>query len=662
MIVRNFALMISMALTLMLISALPSTVFTTPICSISSFAPARIYNSTLTPESLATGDFNGDGRPDIVAGNAPNFNGQGGVSVMLNNGVGGFGEAIFYPAGQYQPGVVTGDFNNDGKVDIAMSNYFSDTVSVLLGIGTGDFSAAINSGTGGLRPETIAAGDFNHDGKLDLAVSNNPLSGPGHNIAIIVGDGAGHFTVTTTIPGVAFLGSADFNSDGNLDLIGVTDQLRFYLGNSTGGFIQQPDVNTGILVTSFTIDDVNNDGAADIIAVSGSNSLSVVLGIGNGTFNPPTLYPINVVRVGSFVATGDINGDGHVDIASTNHDTNGQVHVLRGNSTGSFTFVGSYSTTVRRPLRISVTDFNGDERSDIAALNYDDGIGKVLVLLSTCLTPTPRYDFDGDGKSEVTVYRAESGFWYALRSSNNSLLAQSWGNSSDRVVAGDYDGDSKTDMAVYRRSSGTWYILQSTNSTIKAQAFGTLTDIPVPADYDGDGRADLAVYRSGAWYIQSSVDNSVLTQSFGVSSDRPMPADYDGDGKADLCVYRSGVWYIQQSSNSTVRGVSFGTTTDLPLTGDFDGDGRADVAVYRAETGTWYAFRSSNNSLLAQRWGISTDIPVAADYDGDAKTDLAVYRPTDGTWYILKSTDESLLARQFGNSSDVPVPSAYLMP
>ncbi len=314
---------------------------------------------------------------------------------------------------------------------------------------------------------------------------------------------------------------------------------------------------------------------------------------------------------------------------------------------------------LQSPLCIAVADFNGDGRADIVTENDTTNLS---VFLSACLIPTPRYGFDGDGKSDISVYRPSSGIWYTLRSSDNSFTTQSWGISTDKVVTADYDGDSKTDLAVYRPSTGAWYLLRSTNSTFISQSFGISTDTPVPADYDGDGKADVAVYRAGIWCILRSSDNQFVAQSFGISTDKAVPADYDGDGKADIAVYRSGSWYIQQSGNNQLRGQLFGTSTDLPVAGDYDGDGKADVAAYRPSTGTWYAMRSSNNSLLAQGWGIQTDVPVPADYGGDGKTDLAVYRPSSGVWYIQRSADDLMTAQPFGLSTDLPVEAAPLAP
>ena len=366
-----------------------------PTCSMTSFAPTRLYNAVLPPYPIATGDFTATAGRILSPVVLPTFRTRE-ASLYSNDGTGEFGTASFYPTGQLQEDVTTGDFNNDSKLDIAVTNWFSNTVSILLGNGEGTFQPAINSQTGGTFPKYLATGDINHDGKLDLVVDNAPDSAAG-NISVMLGDGTGHFSITTPItPHTQFMRAGDFNGDGNLDVIGVTDQLTFYLGNRNGSFTPQPDVNTGILVTSFTISDLNSDSRLDIVAVSGSDVISVIIGNGNGTFNPPTSYHISVVRVGSYVATGDTNGDGLVDIALTNHDTNGRVHVLLGNGLGSFSLSGSYSTIAPSPLRIAVADFNGDGRVDIVTENDRSNLS---VLLSTCLTPTPRYDFDGDGKS-----------------------------------------------------------------------------------------------------------------------------------------------------------------------------------------------------------------------------------------------------------------------
>ncbi|MGI8789198.1 MAG: FG-GAP-like repeat-containing protein [Pyrinomonadaceae bacterium] len=133
----------------------------------------------------------------------------------------------------------------------------------------------------------------------------------------------------------------------------------------------------------------------------------------------------------------------------------------------------------------------------------------------------------------------------------------------------DFDGDGRTDLSVFRPSDGTWYILQSGSNIFRAQPFGTSGDKIVPADYDGDGRTDFAVFRqvstSGVWYILRSSDNSVTAVTWGFSTDKPAPGDYDGDGKSDIAVYRNGTWYIVQSSNGQFTTQQFGASGDIPV-------------------------------------------------------------------------------------------------
>ena len=180
-------------------------------------------------------------------------------------------------------------------------------------------------------------------------------------------------------------------------------------------------------------------------------------------------------------------------------------------------------------------------------------------------TGKSRFDFDGDGKTDVSVFRPSDGNWYLLQSTAG-FTGVTFGQAGDKIVPADYDGDGKTDVAVFRPSSGTWY-LQRSNLGFTGILFGASTDVPVPADYDGDGKADVAVFRNGVWYLQQSTAGFTGI-AFGLGTDLPAPADYDGDGKADVAVFRSGTWYLNRST-AGFTGVAFGAATDIPIPNAF---------------------------------------------------------------------------------------------
>ena len=342
------------------------------------------------------GDFNGDGKQDLaVAGNGGS---QSRVTIFLGNGAGSFGTATNFNAGINPTSVAVGDFNGDGNGDLAVANRGSgnndSNVSILLGNGSGAFGMPTNFIVGGSpmsTPFSVTIADFNGDGNQDLVTTN----GNSGNVSILLGNGAGSFGAATNYgPGSPRrLAVGDFNLDGIPDLA-VTHQesdpndfgVKVSLGDGAGGFGPPANFPTGFSPDGVAIGDFNNDGNQDLAVADGfNNNMSILLGNGAGQFSAPTRFSTAGPRV---VLVGDFNGDGNQDLAVVN----GGISIFLGNGAGSFGAAMNFSVGGLFPVPVggAVGDFNGDGKQDLVAL--DSNGSRVAILLRNCelpATPSP---------------------------------------------------------------------------------------------------------------------------------------------------------------------------------------------------------------------------------------------------------------------------------
>ncbi len=415
-----------------------------------------------------------------------------------------------------------------------------------------------------------------------------------------------------------------------------------------------------------------------------------VSGVYNSSTNPRNLYTMNVDGSNQQQIPGPPNvpsqlynspsysPDGSKLIVSYTPDlfvnpprnwtmnADGTGRTLFGGYIGSYSPDGSkvvytnYLTSPGQPSLVFVANSDGSSPQGYESRTFIGGVHGLDWQPVPITQPT--FDYDGDGRSDVSVFRPSDGVWHLLRSQAGYTSFQ-FGLETDVLAPADYDGDLKTDLAVWRPSEGNFYILNSSDGTVRTENFGLEGDVPTGGDWDGDGKADVAVYRGGAqgtFYYRGSLANpqgNITNIIWGTSDDKAVAADFDGDGQTDAAIFRpsNGIWYVRQSSNGQLWALNFGLADDVLVPADYDADGKADPAVYR--DGIWYLWRSTDG-FAAFQFGNSTDVPVPADYDGDGRADAAIYR--DGIWWILDLDSGSADVVSFGLSSDKPAPSAFV--
>jgi hypothetical protein len=669
------------SLTRFLLTVTASLFFFSFFFSLAAFAGTPLFETAPTyvtgpnPLSVAVGDFNHDGIPDLAVANAAQGNSEtGSVSILIGTGSGTFLPAVKYAfPNSYVGSVAVGDFNGDGNLDVAAG--YQKGLGILLGNGDGTFRAPTTYGT---YAGTLAVGDFNGDHILDV------LALAGYSVILFAGNGDGSFRSPTIIQSFKAFASSlavgDFNRDGVLDFAvvaaDITEGTFVYLGNGDGTFTRKSSYQTGNGVLAAA--DFNGDGIPDL-AVAGTTSIGfsaignveVLLGNGDGTFNQLNKFVNAWDPAASCVLAADFNHDGKIDLALVN-DWGDDVSILLGNGDGTFATATDW-TVDNFPYFAGVGDFNHDGNLDLVVSNFE--INSVSVLLGTgngtfkaapaaSVGPDASFlaaaDFNGDGKPDLAVVNTNSGSLGILLSNGDGTFQPAVNyNAQDfptALAVGDLNGDHIQDVAVLNTCSNSINCSFGTISIFLGNGdgtFRTLTAVstggvagPISiasADFNGDGNADLLVGQTlanglvGISLLLSKGDGTfqkpvTIFQNFFAGGNLAL-GDFNHDGKADFATTSSSsVVVFLGNGDGTFHSVS-SPVKNVPFylaAADVNNDGNLDLIGSRlASPGVIVMLGNGDGTFQADQTlstGSTTDSSYAtsADFNGDGKPDLAV--------------------------------------
>jgi sugar lactone lactonase YvrE len=486
---------------------------TTGLTFLNSQTPATSFD----PWSVAAGDFNGDGIPDLAVANQSSSS----VTVLLGNGDGTFTQATNSPisVGGGALAVVVGDFNRDGKADLAvLSGAYNGPVTVFLGNGDGTFTQAPGNpttiGNSIATSQAEAVGDFNGDGILDLAVASG---GGGEGLAtILLGNGDGTFTPANGGP--VTVGSTpnsvtvgDFNGDGIPDFATANfddGTVSIFLGKGDGTFTQaaKSPITVGSFPYAISAADFNGDGNIDLAVANSAytsgapGTVTILLGSGNGTFTPATGSPVSVGRTPQSVSVGDFNGDGIPDLAVANNGDD-TVTILLGSGSGAFTPAPtSPLSTGDFPQAVAVADFTGGGISDLAV---GDEYESVAVLLAEFETATAT----GNGIAPVGAathnvdasYSGDTNYSPSL-SATTSLTA---GVAMPIISPASGTYTSAQPITITDSTPGVTIYYQALFNQPPGLIFGNYVQYTGPIPMEGSGTLTINAYATAPGYQQS---------------------------------------------------------------------------------------------------------------------------------------------------------------
>ena len=598
-----------------------------------TFATKVDYTTGTYPESVTSADFNGDGHPDLAVANQISNT----VSVFLNNGDGTFATKVDYTTGSGPHSVTTADFNGDGKPDLAVANSGStgsSGLSVFLNNGNGTFATKVDYTTGS-SPYSVTTGDFNGDGKPDLAVANQISN----TVSVFLNTGTGTFATKvdyTTGSSPLSVTSADFNGDGHPDLAvanGGSTTVSVFLNTGTGTFATKVDYTTGSGLVSVTTADFNGDGHPDLaVANSGSDSVSLLLNTGTGTFAAKVDYTTGANPAA--INSADFNGDGHPDLAATDYSS-GTVSVLLSTDTtrlsvlGDTSIIGSLSVsnltatdaTITGSLKATGNATFQDATNSASAFSVQNATGSNFLNVDSV-------------NSNISLGQLTTGALSSWTTSTNSLPQALSGNASITAngyvyVIGGYSSSTELSTVYYAKlnpdgSNGAWStdtnpLPQPLGSSASATANGY---VYVIGGYSSSTQATVYYAKlnvdgsTGVWQANTNAIPSVRKSAASVIANGYIyvVGGNDGSNAPQSTVYyaklnvdgSTGAWSTSLNPLTSVRSNlnSISSNGYIYAIGGYDSTGNGQSTVYYAKLnsdGSNGAWSTDTNALPQAR-------------------------------------------------------------
>ncbi len=648
------------------------------------FQPQVTFATGNGPSALVAEDFNGDGRLDLAVANIYSND----VSVLLGNGNGTFEPQQRFAAGNGASALVAGDFDGDGRLDLAISNAYSDNISLLLGNGNGTFYGQAADQIPLAFPQNSSVeGDFNGDGRLDLATADALTN----EVSVLLGNGDGTFQEQGEFAvgdQPSALVAGDFNGDGRLDLAVANKgdgTVSILMGNGDGTFQTQLIYGVGSFPDAIVAGDFTGDGRLDLAVVNqGDDTVSVLLGNGNGSFQPAVAYPVG--EGPDAIVAGDFTGKGPLDLAVANL-VDGTVSVLIGNGNGTFQPQVTYHVG-EDPNAIVAGDFTGNGPLDLAVDNQYGGT--VSVLLGNgdgTFEPQVTYgtggangslvtgDFNGKGRLDLAIANGYLQTVSVLMGNGDGTFQdpETFGVGAyvDDLVAGDFNGDGRLDLAAISPDPSTIPVLltNSDGTFTTANWIATAPDnTPVVADINGDGIDDALVidaagdilYRQGLAQGSTSFAPPIaINPGFPSRGIAYLPKTDQGPLIASVDSQDNAISFYAWRDGSFVRLDGSLTTGQLPaqiLSAELNGDGLDDLVVRNAGDGTLSVYLGTtlnqggltgpyNPQFLPPSFlapvilttGLGVSDVAAVDTTGSGILDLVVTNQVTGQVSILRN-------------------------